>query len=67
MFVSSFTSFWDSAEGVIDTVPAVVVACFVAGADCVHPAQRIKPAIRIPDRMKVRNGDIVINVRVERK
>jgi hypothetical protein len=51
IFVSSFTSFWDSADGVIDTVPAIVVTCFVAGADCVHPAQSIKPAIRMPDRM----------------
>jgi hypothetical protein len=51
----------------MDTVPVIVVACFVAGADCVHPAQRIKPAIRMPDRLQVRIGDIDINVRAERK
>jgi hypothetical protein len=26
----------------------------------VHPAQKIKPAIRMPDRMRVRNVDIVV-------
>jgi hypothetical protein len=46
----------------MDTIPAVVVASFVAGADCVHPAQKIRPTMRRTDRMRVRNGDIVIHI-----